>query len=95
MKYYLVIVQSVIEEKFKTLPHNTIQAEGLGSFLKSLGRISAKACEKFATNVLKNQGRALEITSNFANSATTKSPKAALSSLLEVISFYHTAKTFT
>ena len=73
---------------------NTIQAEGLGSFFKNLGRISAKAGRKLATNVLKNLGRALEITSNIATAAATKSPKAALSRLPEVINFYHTGKGF-
>ena len=34
---------------------NTIQSEGLGSFFKKLGRISAKAGKKLATNVLKKQ----------------------------------------
>ena len=71
---------------------NTIKAEGLGSVFKNLGKISAKAGKKLATNVLKNPGRALEITSNIATAAATKSPKAALSTLPEVISFYHTGK---
>ena len=71
---------------------NTIQAEGLGSFFKKLGKISAKAGKNSATNVLKNPGKSLEITSNFATAAATKSPKAALSTLPEVINFYHTGK---
>ena len=32
-----------------TVSDNTIQAEGLGSFFKNLGRISAKGGEKLAT----------------------------------------------
>ena len=79
-------------KKSMIVSDNTIQAEGLGSFFKNLGRISAKAGKKLATNVLKNPGRALEITSNIATAAATKSPKAALSSLPEVINFYHTGK---
>ena len=71
---------------------NTKQAEGLGSFFKKLGRISAEAGKKLATNVLKNPGRALEITSNTNNAAATKSLKAALSILHEVIFFHHTGK---
>ena len=35
---------------------------------------------------------ALKITSNIARPAATKNPKAALSSLPEVINFYHTGK---
>ena len=79
-------------KKSMTVSDNTIKAEGLGSFFKNLGKISAKAGKKLATNVLKNQGRALEITSNIATAAATKSPKAALSTLPEVINFYHTGK---
>ena len=69
-----------------------IQAEGLGSFFKNLGKVSAKAGKKLAKNVLKNPGRALEIGANIATAAATKSPKAALSTLPEVINFYHTGK---
>ena len=79
-------------KKSMTVPDNTIKAEGLGSFFKNWGKISAEAGKKLATNVLKTPGRALEITSNFATAAATKSPKAALSTLPEVINFYHTGK---
>ena len=79
-------------KKSMTDSDNTIKAEGLGSFFKNLGKISAKTGKKLATNVLKNPGRALEITSNIATAAATKSPKAALSTLPEVINFYHTGK---
>ena len=79
-------------KKSMIVSHNTIQAEGLSSFFKNLGKISAKAGRKLATNVLKNPVRALEITSNIATAAATKSPKAALSTLPEVINFYHTGK---
>ena len=78
-----------------TVSDNMIQAEGLGSFFKILGKISAKAGKILATNVLKNPRRALEITSNFATAATTKSPKAALSTLPEVINFFPQEKSFT
>ena len=75
-----------------TVSDNTIQAEGLVSFSKNLGRISAKAGKKLATNVLKNPGRASEITLNIATAAISRSPKAALSSLPEVINFCHAGK---
>ena len=71
---------------------NTIQAEDIGSFFKNLGRISAEACKKLATNVLMNPGTALENISDIATAAATKSPKAALSSSLEVIKLNHTGK---
>ena len=79
-------------KKSMIVTDNTIKAEGLGSFFKNLGKISARASKKLATNVLKNPARALEITSNIATAAATKSPKAALSTLPEVINFYHTGK---
>ena len=52
--------------------------------------LSAKAGKKLATNVIKNPGRTLEITSNITTAAATRGPKAALSSLPGVINFYHT-----
>ena len=90
----LLVGQCSICNRKKSLivSDNTIQAEGLGSFFKKLGRISAKAGKKIATNLLKNPGRALEITSNIATAAASKSPKDALSSIPEVINFYHTGK---
>ena len=45
-----------------------------------------------AKNVLKNPGRALEIGANVGTAFAFRSPRAALSTLLEVISFYHTEK---
>ena len=68
---------------------NTIKAEGLSSFFKTLGKISAKAGKKIATNVLKNPARALEIGANVATAAASRNPKAALSTLPEVVKFYH------
>ena len=79
-------------KKSMIVSDNTIKAEGLGSFFKNLGKISSKAGKKLATNVLKNPGRALEIGANIATAAATKSPKAALSTLPEVINFYHNGK---
>ena len=79
-------------KKSMIVSDNTIKAEGLGSFFKNLGKISSKAGKKLATNVLKNPGRALEIGANIATAAATKSPKAALSTLPEVIKFYHTGR---
>ena len=74
------------------LSDNTIQGGSLGSFFKKLGKMSAKAGKKIAKIVLKNPGRALEFTSNIATAAATKSPKSALSSLPDVIIFYHTGR---
>ena len=75
-----------------TVIDNTIKAEGLSSFFKNFGKFSAKAGKKIAANVLKNPGRALEIGANVATAAASRNPKAALSSLPEVINFYHTVR---
>ena len=58
-------------------------------FFKILGKLSAKAGIKVATNVLKNPGRALENGANVATAAASKNPKNVLSTLPEVINFYH------
>ena len=79
-------------KKSMIVSDNTIQADGLGDFFKNLGKISAKAGKKLAKNVLSNPGRALDLTAKIATAAATKSPKAALSTLPEVIKFYHEGK---
>ena len=71
---------------------NMIKAEGLGKFFKNLGKASAKAGKKLATNVLKNPGRALEIGASIGSAAVSRNPKAALSTIPDVIKFYHTGK---
>ena len=78
-----------------TVSDKTIKTEELGSFFENLGRISAKAGKKLASNALKNPGRFLEIGANVATTAASRNPKAALSTLPEVIDFYHTGKGFT
>ena len=57
-----------------------------------MGKISAKAGKKLAKNVKSNPGRALDLTTKIATAAATKSPKAALSTLPEIINIYHTGK---
>ena len=79
-------------KKSMIVSDNTIKAEGLGSFFKNLGKISAKAGKKIATNALKNPARCLEIGANVATAAASRNPKAALSTLPEVINFDHTGK---
>ena len=90
----LLVGKCAICNRKKTMivSDNVIQAEGLGDFFKNLGKISAKAGKKLAKNVLSNPGRALDLTAKIATAAATKSPKAALSTLPEVINFYHTGK---
>ena len=45
-----------------------------------------------AENVLKNPGRALELGANVARAFASRNPKGVLSSVPEVISFYHTGE---
>ena len=87
----LLVGKCVICDRKKSIivSDNTIQAEGLGDFFKNLGKLSAKAVKKLATNVLKNPGRALEIGANVASAAASRNPKNLLSTLPEVINFYH------
>ena len=75
-----------------TVSDNTIKAERLGSFFKNLGKTSAKAGKKSATNALKNPARFLEISANVATAAASRNPKAALSTLPEVFNFYDIGK---
>ena len=75
-----------------TVSDNAITAEGLGSFFKNLGKFSAKAGKKLATNALKNPARFLEIGANVATAAASRNPKTGSSTLPEVINFYHTGK---
>ena len=90
----LLVGKCLVCDKRKSMivSDNVIQAEGLSSFFKNLGKISAKAGKKLAKNVISNPGRALDLTAKIATAAATKSPKAALSTLPEVINFYHTGK---
>ena len=79
-------------KKSMTVSDNTIKAEGLGSFFEDIGKVSAKAGKKLATNALKNPAIFLEIGANVATAAASRNLKAALSTLPEVINFYHTGK---
>ena len=77
-----------------TVSDDTRKAGELSSFFKNLGKISAKAAKKIATNVIKNPARALEIGANVTTAAASRNPKAALSTLPEVIKFYHEGEGF-
>ena len=79
-------------KKSMTVSDSTTQAEGLSNFFKNLGNNSANAGEKLASNALKNSARFLEIGADFATAAASRNPKAAFSTLREVINFYHTGK---
>ena len=75
-----------------TVSDKTKQVEGLGDFCKSLGKMGPNNSKKMANIVLKHPRRALEIGANVGNAFAFQSPKAVLSSMPEVINFYHTGK---
>ena len=90
----LLVGKCVICNRKKSMivSDNVIQAEGLGDFFKNLGKKGLNVSKKMAKNVLKNPGRALEIGANVGTAFASRNPKAALSTLPEVINFYHTGK---
>ena len=73
--------------------NNAIQAEGLGDFLKNLGKNGLNVSKKMAKNVLSNPGRALDLTAKIATAAASRNSKQALSTLPELITFYNTGKS--
>ena len=90
----LLVGKCVICNRKKSMivSDNVIQAEGLGDFFKNLGKKGLNVSKKMAKNVLQNPGRALEIGANVGTAFASRNPKAALTSLPEVINFYHTGK---
>ena len=70
-----------------TVPDNMIQAEGLAEFFKNLDKKELNVSKKMATNVLKSPGRALGIGANVGTAFSSRIPKAALSSIPEVMIF--------
>ena len=75
-----------------TVCDNTIHAEGLGDFFKSLGKKRLDVSKKMTKNALSNPGRALDLTAKIATAAASKNSKQALSTLPELIAFYNTGK---
>ena len=61
--------------KSMTVSDITIQAEGLGSFFKNLGKLSAKASKKIATTVLKNQVELWKLLQRFQQQPQVKAQK--------------------
>ena len=75
------------KKKSMIVSDNTIQAEGLSDFFKSLGKKGPNVSKKMAKIVLKNPSRALDITANIASAAASRNPKNVLSTLPELITF--------
>ena len=80
-------------KKSMTVSDNIIQAESLGDFSKNLGKKERNLSKKMAKIVLKTPGGALEIGANVGSLFASRSLKAALPSLPQVISFYHIGKS--
>ena len=75
-----------------TVGDNTIQVEALVDFFKNLGKKGLNLSKMIAKASIKDPRPALEIGANVCSGLASRSPKAALSSLTEVINFYHTGK---
>ena len=90
----LLVGKCVIFDRKKSMivSDNTIEAEGLGDFFKNLGKKGLNVSKKMAKNVLSNPGRALDLTAKIATAAASRNSKQALSTLPELITFYHTGK---
>ena len=58
-----------------TNSESTTVAEGLGDFLQNLGKKELNLSKKLAKNVLRNMGRALDITAKLATAALSRKPK--------------------
>ena len=83
---------STCKKKPMTVSDNTITAKGVGDFFKYLGKIGLNVTKNMAENILKDPGRALDITANIPTAAAARNPNAALSTLQEFITFYKTGK---
>ena len=71
---------------------NTIAAEGLQDFFRTLGKKGFSVAKRMAKKFLKKPGRALETGAVVGSAIGSPSLKAALSSLPDVINFYHRGK---
>ena len=90
----LLVGNCVVCNKRKSMivSDNVIQAEGLSDFFKNLGKKGLNVSKKMAKNVLSNPGRALNITAKIATAAASRNSKQALSTSLELKTFYNTGR---
>ena len=90
----LLVGKCVICDRKKSMivSDNTIEAEGLGDFFKNLGKKGPNVSKKMVKNVLSNPRRALDLTAKIAKAAASRNSKQVLSTLPELITFYHTGK---
>ena len=66
----------------------TIQAEGLGDFFRSVG----KAAKNVGKKILNNPGRALEIAANIGPAAASENPKLIAATAPYIIKFVNQGK---
>ena len=92
VKYYLVFILLVIENKSTTVSDSTIPAERFSDFFKNLIKKIPNASKKWQKNVLKNPGRALAITANITRAAVTRNSKSVISTLPELITLCNAGK---
>ena len=69
---------------------DTKHAEGLGDLFKDLGKKHSMHLKSWQK--LFQAGRALEIGANVGTAFASRNRKAVLSTLLELINFYHTGE---
>ena len=85
-------LESCNRKKSITVPGNTIQAELLGDISKNLRKKDIIDHKKVAKNVIKNAGRALDITANIATATASENLEAALSTLPKSINIFNKGK---
>ena len=90
----LLVGQCMVCNRKKSMivSDNVIKAEGLSDFFKNFGKKGLNLSKKMAKNVLSNPGRALDLTAKIATAAASRNSKQALSTLPELITFYHTGR---
>ena len=74
------------------LSDNTMVAESLGDSFKNLGKERLDVSKMIAKRVVKNPSRFLDISANVATAAASWNPKNVLSTIPEVINFYHSGQ---
>ena len=79
-------------QKSLTVSDNTIQAGSLSDVFNNLGKSGFNPSNEMAKSVLKSPGWALAVGANVGSAFASRSPKAALSSLPEVINFFYTGE---
>ena len=82
------------ERKSMIVSNDVIRPECLIGLIKNIGKRGLNVSKKMAKNVLKNPLRALEIGANIATAAASRNPKKVLSTLPQVIIFYHKGRGF-